>query len=163
MLACHLALLIRKFEKREQIASASLKEVCEKWTLTIAFASAVPFPARDKKFPVPDVGNSSNEASCLNGFRAAGEGIRTEIPCIFPVIREFGLRDAFARASQHSHLVAIFWDSLLTFTEPCRRSPKLRHQLAFIRPDTREGVSREERLVSPGLSLLGSFGGHTCR
>ena len=35
-------------------------------------------------------------------------GVSTEIPCIFPDIREFGRRDALAAASQHSHLVAVF-------------------------------------------------------
>jgi hypothetical protein len=49
------------------------------------------FPVRNEKFPDTIAGNSSKEVSCSNGFGQAGRGILMEIPCIFPVIREFGL------------------------------------------------------------------------
>jgi glucose/arabinose dehydrogenase len=39
---------------------------------------------------------------------SGGEGTSAEVPCIFPVIREFSWRDAFAAASQHSQPVAGF-------------------------------------------------------
>ena len=56
----------------------------------------------------------------------------SEIPCIFPQIREFDRRDAFAAASQHSHLVAHFLALAPDFTKASRRSPKLRHLMAVI-------------------------------
>jgi hypothetical protein len=66
------------------------------------------FPVRNKKFPIPIAGNSSKEVSRFNGFVQAGRGASTEIPCIFPRSGNSDSGDAFAVASQRSHLVAVF-------------------------------------------------------
>jgi hypothetical protein len=50
---------------------------------------AILFPVSNKKFPVSIAGNSSKKVSCFSGFVQAGRGLSTEIPCIFPNIREF--------------------------------------------------------------------------
>ena len=77
-------------------------------TFSNSLLSAMLFPVCNKKFPVPIAGNSSKNVPRFNGSLQAGRGVSTEIPCIFPRIREFRSRDAFAAASQHSHPVSAF-------------------------------------------------------
>ena len=63
-----------------------------------------------------------------------------------------------------SHLVAGF----SALSRPSRHTPEEARNAPpiggrFLSLDARERVSAQERGVYPGLSLLGSFGGHTCR
>ena len=58
-------------------------------TFSNSLLGATCLPVCNQKFPVPIAGNSSKEVSCFNGFVPAGRGPSTEIPCIFPPIREF--------------------------------------------------------------------------
>ena len=58
-----------------------------------------------------------------------------DIPCIFPVIREFNHRRAVRCGLPAQPTSRGFSGSLLAFAEPCLTSPELRRQLAVILSD----------------------------
>ena len=69
-----------------QISLRSLRSWCN------SLFGVIFFPVCRKKFPVSIAGNSLKEAPFLKDFVQAVRDVSTEIPCIFPVIREFGGR-----------------------------------------------------------------------
>ena len=66
-----------------QISLRSLRSWCN------SLFGVIFFPVCRKKFPVSIAGNSLKEAPFLKDFVQAVRDVSTEIPCIFPEIREF--------------------------------------------------------------------------
>jgi hypothetical protein len=137
--------------------------VCEGHFLFSSFAvNAVSFPVCNEDFPVSIVGNSSKEASCLNGFGATGEGVWTEIPCIFPDIGEVqsARRVRCSLAAQPPSRG--FSVSLLNLTRTPGRSPELRHQMAVVLfHSTPESAFPRTKAASLPFYLFWAFTGVT--
>ena len=70
--------------------------------LSSSLFGAIFFPVCQKKFPVSIAGNSFREATFLKGFVQAARDVSTEIPCIFPRIREFGCREGRSGLSDNA-------------------------------------------------------------
>ena len=111
-----------------------------------------------KKFPVPIAGNSFKDVSGFNGFVQAGRGVSTEIPCIFPRIREFRQRRRVRCCLSAQPPSLVFSRSLPALSKQSGRSPEMHHQMAVVFSDP-----TRELHVSRGLSLQATFGGHTYR
>jgi hypothetical protein len=89
--------------------------------------SPVSFPVCERDFPVPCVGNTFKNPPLFNGFTAERRGVSTEIPCIFPAIREISplrlVRCSLA-AQPCSRAIS---GSLAMFARPTPKRAEFRH------------------------------------
>ena len=123
------------------------------------------FPVCNEKIPCSDCREFVQKVSCFNWFVQAGRGVSREIPCIFPPIREFQDWET-VRCSLPAQPPSRGFSGLSRDTrQSVRKKPGIARPIGRLSLglEDRESVSAEESRVFSGLSLLGIFGGHTCR